>query len=237
MSNMSENFDPTLLDTILREHGSNGPYYHNEYSGPIEPVDELDSIIREHGVLNMLGADDFLRMYGTMHPDLMKEVKNLFHVSGISSDYASEIIKKLPDRAIEIILERRYRQVAQKLDDKNCLADKYILEVLGSRLYVDLNIITEILSQNRNLYEKNLNLATLVGVEDYQNIIGLISRYKEKLEGVPIEIPLIDSFNDKPFINPATNESYKAIDLLARLEQYAKTKGAEFGIDVGGRSM
>ena len=226
----------SLEESVRREHGAPmGTYVDpvSSYHGPIDHVSLEESVRREHGA-PMGTPVDSMQVWGTNDEELKDIVNNLIHANAINN--VGELLKQLPDEAIIKILETRYRNVANKLDDKYGLY-KDVVEELGKRIDLDLNIILELLNQNRNLYNKNLNLSNLMGYDDYQNIIGLIESYKQKLGEIEIEIPLIDGFSNLPRINPQTNEVYNTFELIDQIEQYAIQKANELGADIGGKSI
>lgn len=108
---------------------------------------------------------------------------------------------------------------------------------LGRNLNLDFSIILTLLKQGRNLFEPNINATNYMGVENPQNIIGLLDVYRDEIEQAGITIPLTDGFTGEAQINPDTGKVYDAFEMLEKVKESAITKATEMGIDVGGKSM
>ena len=208
----------TDREAALREHGATGaiPEWQMPRVLPKDFVPETDreAALREHGATGAVSIGK--EIFGTSDKNSMKVANEMAHA--VSYENLINAIEELPHDTIVKVVEQRYRRVANFLDDRYGL-DK---DLVGKYLSFDLLFIKDLLQDKMNFFEPEINVTNKIGVENYQNIIGLLQGYEDKLSLLDTDIKL--SQQGKSALSEIEELKKMAYDLCSELGYGQGTK-------------
>ncbi len=203
--------DSNLRDSVMREHGGDS-YAPQKFIGELDPSRTLEqSVMYEHGGDAYATREE---TWGTNEAKVIETMQIMYNSESISKDVLPEWIGKLPKDAIIKVINKRFNDSANIMDDRGLTTSKQIQ--LGERLYTDFNIILEAINQNKDLSGDEFNKSQFAG-DKKTNLNGLLKAYQNYIQNTGKDIVLWD-FTGMPVVK-SNNEEMKAEDMLNIIRQ------------------
>ena len=221
--------DSNLRDSVMREHGGNS-YAPQQFIGELDPSRTLEqSIMYEHG------GDAYTPrevVWGTDEKEAIEAMQIMYNSESISRDALSEWVAKLPKESIVKVVNKRFNDSANIMDDRGLTASKQIQ--LGERLYTDFNIILEAINQNKDLSGEEFNKSQYAG-DKKTDLNGLLKAYQNSIQNTGKDIVLWD-FNGMPVVK-SNNEEMKAEEMLSVIRQKAMENSQGMEMDAVSKAV
>ncbi len=179
------------------------------------------SILAEHGGTMGVREDPMEKM-GTRDENLLESADKLRTCTYMAN--AKEVVAELPDKSLNDVMSRRFKKTAHELRINPNEKEK-----IGEMMNFDLVIIADAIELGRDI--KDMNVATLMGDEDYRDISGLLDAYSEKINDSGMgDIVLRDAHTESVIENKDTHQPYKASEIINALKnELNKEKNEEAG--------
>ena len=135
------------------------------------------------------------------------------------ASYSANIDKVVPmltPESLTKIVEYRYHQIANVLDDEYLRLSNNDKEDLGKKIYMDFLLINKMITSNPSCLQPIFDVNLYAGNQDRTNIYGVLSQYQQDFNKAGINLPLINASTRKPVVDEVGN-SITAQDMLAVL--------------------
>lgn len=190
--NTPRGYTRDLPDTDLSDHGALS--YDSKPKGYTR--DLIDTDLSDHGAL---AYEPRINTWGTNDEEIIKQINILTRASYYQ--HIKELAPLLTPASMAKIVNYRYRQIANILENSRNGLSKDEMEILGTNLYLDFLIIDNLMKLNPGCLEEVFNPSLYIGNRNNTNIYGVIEKYKQDLEKLSIQIPLINGETGKPLID------------------------------------
>ena len=108
------------------------------------------------------------------------------------SKNVNQVIPMLNAASLSKVIEYRYRRTCNDLENIINSLNKEDKERIGTEMYMDFAIIDSVISSNQNGLQEIFNADLYSGSQELSNIFGVLERYKENIDSVGVDIPLIN---------------------------------------------
>ena len=175
-------------DKDLVDHGAIP--YDNSMTGEVRDLPDVD--LSDHGAVPYATKTE---TWGTNDEDIIKQIDILMHASACST--VNEVMPLLNADSLAKIVEYRYRERFNSVDNSDYGISKEKKEELGTLMFLDFYIIESMINNNPNCFEPIFDTKIYMGQEEKTDVFGVIDKYQEILDKVKTPIPMINGMTDE----------------------------------------
>lgn len=184
------------MDKDLMDHGALA--YDTRPSGIARDLPDVD--LSDHGAIPYAPKSE---TWGTNDEELIEKLNILMRSS--YNTIFEQVIPQLNADSLAKLVEFRYRNIGNRIQDSRHGLSKDEKERIGMELYMDLLMVENMISSNPNSLQPIFNPTLYVGQQELTDIFGVLEKYRQDLDSIGVQIPLIDGSNESPALDSNGN--------------------------------
>ena len=155
-----------------------------------------DTDLSDHGAIAYAPRSE---TWGTNDEELATQINMLMQAS--YSTNVDQVIPLLSAASLAKLVNYRYRVSANILDNSSYGLSTDDKERLGMGMNMDFAIINSIIASNPQGLEQIFSPTLYSGEQNLTDIFGVLESYKQAVDSIGVQIPLINGYTGKPLVD------------------------------------